>query len=362
MIKKAHIALILALAALSGCAKVEMTPAEQKAVVFCVGSYVPQTKAVSLLNDDISSFSSRGFLHAEGVGGAQDFFGAAGETISWDASYAEWAPSHDYYWPKSENSYINFISYRGGTPAIDYSETSEGWSASFAWSGATISTGDNYLWADMAWRYRSNNTRAANPSDGYWLNYVSEGVPTLFHHALAQVRFLARQSKASDGDVSWSVTVTGLSLAGVRNTGSLSLTNADPEATRTQAWNYTGWTGVSGSQTISATGLDAALGTEDSIELLGWQSVLPQNVIDSMTLTVNFSVTTTYDLGGGSRKVITEAASAGCSLTQFTDIESWDMNKRITYTVVINPDSKKITIIPTEKDWTIETEYPLNIE
>ncbi len=81
-----------------------------------------------------------------------------------------------------------------------------------------------------------------------------------------------------------------------------------------------------------------------------------------MTLTVNFNVTTTYNLGGGNTKTITEAASASCSLTKFTEITQWQMNKRYIYIVSINPDSKKITIIPVEKDWTIEPEYTLTVE
>lgn len=358
MSKKSHIALILSLAILSSCAKVEMTPAGQKAVVFSVGSYVPQTKASSLLNsdDNITSFSSRGFLHAEGVQDPQDFFGPDGETIRWNASNTEWVPSHDYFWPKSDISYVNFVSWRGGNPSLTYTKTDDKWGANLSWSNITVATTDNILWADVAWRYNDN-------AKTYLFDGVKEGVPTLFHHSLSQLSFQARLSKASEGGVSWTVTVTGMRVTNIRNTGSLSMTNTDPEARQVQPWTFTGWAELSGNQTLEpASPLSVSLETDTAKEMLGWQTVLPQTVLDNMTLTVNFNVTTTYNLGGGNTKTITEAASASCSLTKFTEITQWQMNKRYIYTVAINPDSKIITIIPVETDWTIEPEYTLTIE
>ncbi len=357
MSKKLHIAIILSLVALSACTKVEMIPAQQKAVVFSVGSYVPQTKVSSLLNadDTITSFSSHGFLHAEGVDEPQDFFGSDGETISWNAGSTEWAPSHDYFWPKSDISYVNFVSWRGGNPTLSYTKSGEKWGASLSWN-TTVTTSDNILWADMAWRYNDN-------AKTYLLDGVKEGVPTLFHHSLSQLSFQARQSKASEGGVSWTITVTGMKVTNIRNTGTLTLTNTDPEARQTQPWTFTGWAELSGNQTLEpASPLSVSLETDTAKELLGWQTVLPQTVLDNMTLTVNFNVTTTYNLGGGNTKTITEAASASCSLTKFTEITQWQMNKRYIYIVSINPDSKKITIIPVEKDWTIEPEYTLTVE
>ena len=348
---------ILALVLLAvGCTKTEMSDTKEKAVAFQVGSYAPQTKApegtASIKDvDGINSFRSYGYLHAVGVPGEQAFFGTAGETITYHAgSPATWTPSHDYFWPKSTGSYVNFISWVGGTPDVNYAKSGETWNATFAWNNVTVAPTDNLLWADMAWRYNANEQT-------YQFNSVQEGVPTLFHHALAQVRFMGRQGKASDGNVSWTVTVTGLSLAAVKNQGTLSMTNTDPGSKQTKAWTVANWAAADATAPIAATGLDKALTATDQ-ELIGYKSVLPQAVTANMELTVNYTVTTTYPV-----KTVVENASAKAKLSEFSGaITAWEMNKRYTYTVVINPDAGIIRIIPVETDWIDEGEYNLNIE
>lgn len=347
---------ILALVLLAvSCTKTEMSDTKEKAVAFQVGSYAPQTKApegtASIIDvDGINSFRSYGYLHAVGVPGEQAFFGTAGETITYHAgSPATWTPSHDYFWPKSTGSYVNFISWVGGTPEVNYAKSEETWNATFAWNNVTVAPTDNLLWADMAWRYNANEQT-------YQFNSVQEGVPTLFHHALAQVRFMGRQGKASDGNVSWTVTVTGLSLAAVKNQGSLSMTNTDPGSKQTKEWTVTNWAAADATAPIAATGLNKALTTDQ--ELIGYKSVLPQDVTAAMELTVNYTVTTTYP-----GKTVVENASASAALSAFSgSITAWEMNKRYTYTVVINPDAGIIRIIPVETDWIDEGEYNLNIE
>lgn len=345
---------ILALVLLTlGCTKTEVADTKEKAVAFQVGSYAPQTKApegtASIIDvDRINSFRSYGYLHAVGVPGEQAFFGTAGETITYHAgSPATWTPSHDYFWPKSTGSYVNFISWVGGDPKVNYNQTGE---TTFKWEDVTVAPTDNLLWADMAWRYNANEQT-------YQFNDVQEGVPTLFHHALAQLRFMGRQGKASDGNVSWTVTVTGLSLAAVKNQGSLSMTNTDPGSKQTKEWTVTNWAAADATAPIEATGLNKALTATDQ-ELIGYKSVLPQDVTNAMVLTVNYKVTTTYP-----GKTVTEDASASAALSAFSGaITAWEMNKRYTYTVVINPDAGIIRIIPVETDWIDEGEYNLNIE
>ena len=352
---------ILALVLLTlGCTKTEVADTKEKAVAFQVGSYAPQTKApegtASIIDvDRINSFRSRGYLHAVGVPGEQAFFGTAGETITYHAgSPATWTPSHDYFWPKSTGSYVNFISWVGGTPEVNYAESEETWNATFAWNNVTVAPTDNLLWADMAWRYNANEQT-------YQFNSVQEGVPTLFHHALAQVRFMGRQSNASDGNVSWTVTVKDLSLAAVKNQGSLSMTNTDPGSKQTKAWTVTNWAAADATAPIAATGLDKALTATDQ-ELIDYKSVLPQAVTANMELTVNYTVTTTYP-NNDNVKTVVENASAKAKLSEFSGaITAWEMNKRYTYTVVINPDAGIIRIIPVETDWIDEGEYNLNIE
>ncbi len=361
MKKRFNIA-IIALALLAvGCAKVDVAT-QERAVSFQVGSYVPQTKAPEgtasiKLVDGITSFSSRGYLHAEGVGTEQHFFGAAGETITYNGTDA-WLPSHDYFWPKSPESYVNFISWRGGNPTIIYAKSGGVWTAGFAWSNTTVAPTDNLLWADVAWRYNAN-------AKTYLFDGVTEGVPTLFHHALSQLKFQGRASKASEGDnIAWSVSVSELSLKTLPDTGTMSMTTSDPGTTGTSPWTVTAWSGLSGEQTLAAADLPKTLATEagSETELMGWQSVIPQAVTEDMVLSVKFTVITTYKSDGATVRTVEEDVTVSVPLNSFTGVTAWEMNKRYIYTLVINPDTHLITIIPVETNWVEESEYPINIE
>lgn len=369
MNKRFYIA-ILALAALfAGCSKVDVATPKEKAVAFQVGSYAPQTKApegtASIKDvDGITSFSSKAYLHAEGIPTEQSFFGE-GETITYhEGTPATWTPSHDYYWPKSALSYVNFISWVGGTPAVSYTKVDNTWKAAFAWDytaeGQELAPTENLLWADMAWRYNDN----VNPAI-YGFNNVEEGVPTLFHHALAQVRFLAKVTKESEAGVEWTVKLGYILVKKVKNKGAFSIQNTDPGAKGTNPWTSVeegtdlGWIDLSGESTeISKSYLDNPLVlTTTAQEVLGYCSVLPQSAGDKQLL-LHFTVETKY---GTTRTVEETVTLENISLAN-DQIPSWDMNTRITYTISINPDTGEIKIIPVETDWVTETEYPINIE
>lgn len=358
---------IIALVLLAmGCTKTEMSDTKEKAVAFQVGNYAPQTKAdsyTSLVNET-TYFSSVAFLHTAGDNEVQNFFGD-GETITANDSEnpSAWLPSLDYFWPKSAGSYINFVSWydKNGAPTTKNENELE-------WKDRVIEFDDNIMWADMAWRYNQNTTSLVNNTnagltDAFGQDAVTEGVPTLFHHALAQVRFMSKLSKSSDADgkVTWAVTVTGISLAAVKNQGTLSMSNADPGSTQTKAWAVTNWAATTSTETIAPETTPIAVNlNSEAKEVLGYKSVLPQAITDDMVLTVNYSVTTTYNTNV---KTVVEDATTSAKLSAFSgSIEAWEMNKRYTYTVIINPDTGIIKIIPVETDWIVESEYPINIE
>ncbi|MBO5634360.1 MAG: fimbrillin family protein [Bacteroidales bacterium] len=364
------ITLLAALAVPLGCSEMEVDEAPLKAVSFAVGTYSPQTRAdgdpVSVIDQDgITAFTSRGFLHSEGfIGTAQefgDFFGEEGQKISWHADTKEWLPPHDYYWPKGQKSYIDFISWYGGSPEITYAKnaSSNKFEATFAWNNVQVAATDNLMWADLAWRYKAN----VNPAT-YGKNEVAEGVPTLFHHALSQVRFVGKVSKSSETvngkTVKWTVNVKEFSISDVANKGTFSLTNVDPGGNepKTQAWTVKDWTNLDGEATItpSATYPITLTETETEKEIVGWQSVIPQST-DAVKMTIKFSVVTEYE-GAGGKKVEEEVTASSVLLNKFKTgtgdndyIKNWERNKRYTYTIIIEPDTGIIKLIPVEKDW-----------
>lgn len=373
------ITMLAALAAPLACSEVEVDEAPLKVVSFNVGTYSPQTRAegdpVSVIYPNgIEAFSCRAYLHAQGFTGtaqeSTDFFSPAPTTISWNSDTKEWLPPHDYYWPKGQDSYIDFISWYGGkNPTISYSKTGGTYGATFSWNlTEPLATTENLMWADVAWRYKAN-------AQEYKFDGVKEGVPTLFHHALAQVYFQARLSKVSDGDVSWEVKVTDFKLTKVRKTGSFSLKISDPGTNKTSAWEpgtgtEIGWTELSGAGEISASITDPITLLYDADKMiLGWSSVLPQDLDatgNEVGISITYTVTTKY---GTTVKTVEEPVPAvNALLKEFKTgtgendyIKKWECNKRYTYTIIIDPDTGVIKLIPVETNWEDPVSFDLTV-
>lgn len=332
--KKYIYIVLITLVALAGCAKTEPAVLPGKVVSFQVGQYAPGTKAsVSLNSENITSFRSKGFLHATGVAGTQNFFGTDGETITYDDTVPEWAPaSHPYYWPKSGESYVNFVSWydKNGTPAnvAGVSETAISWTIDG--TNRSLAADDNIMIADEAWRR------------------VSGEVPTLFHHLLAQIRFVAKPKTLSKDGTTWVITVRNFRLSNFYNTGSISLSNADPlSGPQTVAW--TGDWATSGTTTVlDGPASDTVLSAEGS-EILAWHSVIPQSV-GSAYISFEYTVRTVYD----AQNYIEETANTGnLRISNFGSAAAvWEKNKKITYTINIDPEYAQILIDPVSEDWT----------
>ena len=334
-------------ALLAGCAKTEIVSAPDREISFSVGSYAPSTKAVEVT--EFTSFSSKGFLHAEGVADVQNFFGTAGETITNDGN-GIWEPSHPYYWPKGESSYINFVSWfdKNGTP----SEVTE---STISWTDRTFTPDDNILVAKKAWNQKGNA-----------LNYFTPGVPTIFQHILAKVEFKAKAAMASetvDGvTVTWSVDVDNVTLKGIYNNGSITLTSSEePEVAEGEPC-VSDWAGswtVSGDP-VNVSGTAATISGTSPVSIVAPMNVLPQT-INGKSISFDYTITTTSTKGTNT-VVLQETMSSGdLALSSFTgDSGNWDINKYVVYTITINTKTGAITVQPTVSD--IDTSLILNVE
>lgn len=357
MKKLMYIALV-ALAALTACSKVEMDSyAPARKVTFQAAVYVPQTKANASVWDEfttngVTSFSAKAFLHAEGyTSETQNFFGAAGETITpyqsngtaatSETNVSYWGPSHDYYWPKGSTSYINFIAWKGTAPSVPDENT-------MSWTGYEVSGSSVLLYADKAWHYNAN-TANGTQYDG---DAVTSGVPMLFRHALAQLCFKAVTNYAGSDKT---VKITSFSLSGVYNHGSLSLSNnTDPGSTDTKEWTLpTGkvWT-TSGSKISLPSSFPSGgvIPDADGEDLIAMQTILPQTVTSDMVITLNYQITTTV----GSEWYSIETVSVSKNLSEITDVTSWKMGYQITYTLTFDLSANTIKINPTVENWNTE--------
>ncbi len=345
-----------AVVAMAACTKVENVASPDKKITFTAAKYVPQSRAnSSLFDESITSFKCKAFLHAEGYESTtQDMFGANGENITpyqsngsaatSESNVSYWAPSHDYYWPKSSNSYVNFVAWYDakGTAPTTATETS------LSWSNYTVLTTDNLLYADEAWHYQENTTNASQ----YTGDAVTSGVPMIFHHALAQLCIKAKAKKVTDGNSpahTWDITLENISLAGVYNQGTLSLTNSDPGSTGTQAW--TGSWATSGSVgSVAMSDVTTPL-TTSFVEVLAMQNVLPQTVTNSVILSFDYNISYKYN----GVEYAHEKPHADIQLNDIDDaIAAWGMNKKITYQITIDPETTVIKIDPAVEDWVEE--------
>ena len=143
------------------------------------------------------------------------------------------------------------------------------------------------------------------------------------------------------------MTVNELSLTNVANKGTFSLTNSDPGSNKTQEWTTTNpeWTPLEGAVEVKPTIASTPLGTT-ATDIFGWQSVIPQSTA-AVAMKVKFTVKTVYPT-----KTVEEVVEKTVNLSDFTvNIPVWERNKRYTYTLILEPDTGIIRIIPVEDDW-----------
>ncbi len=345
-----YIAVLTILVALWGCTKVDVVEAPSRKISFEVGSYVPQTRANSVKEqENVTSFSSRAWMHGAGLSSVINFFPEESETILWDGQL--WAPAIDYFWPKAAESYIDFAFWHGkSSPTVTYTESNGVRTATMTWAGYEVESSDNLMWADMAWHYKSSSTM-----DEYQMDGSYTGVPVLFHHALARIKLQAKATTLASSDgTSWTVTAHGYKFSDVYTIGTLQLTNTENSGTTAEHTEWTvasNWGNRAGKTDIYVNALDETLGTDTYTSLMDWYTVMPQS-LSGVKLTLYYTIGTTYPDG----TTISENASSTVSLVDFTGAPSaWEMNTLLTYNIAINPDTSVIEIVPEMTDWTSAT-------
>ena len=395
---------------------------------FEVANYMTQTKTgeTSFLTElsglgvaaADATFTSAAYIHAAQADGTvadpAAFFAPNPETIKWNTSTTEWEPSKDYYWPKSPKSSIDFFSwycYEGAAPTLTY--TTPFTSATLAWTNRTVAPKSDILYADVAWQQKDN-------SETYQLDGVSEGVPTLFHHALAQVKFTVKikddcdkkaDSKNSGYYIFWEVTLDDFAIAPskVHKNGTLSLSITNPNSTGVTAWTAPTspavWANAASPvyvdteaewfTTDAATG--AAVLTTTAANLIpdshmgsGYVAVRPQSVGNDMTLNFKMTIKTYY----GTQAQFDASNHSGCTLRSTeviamndydgtaidtasgdlytstgiqlnklgtTAITAWEMNHKYTYNLIIDPSTNTILYDPAVEAWAAESTGTANI-
>lgn len=364
--KKYLILAAAAVAALAACSKVKVEEAPDVKISFEVGSYSAQTKAPMSSNAELDGAFTSYAWFTNGEGTKMAFM--SGETVSWNTPVTgQWAPARDYYWPKT--GYVDFYSYDGTKAPTSVAE------GAITYSNVTIEGTDNILVADAAYR------QTQNTSTYHIDNNAVVGVPTLFRHQLAKIQFKVKLAHSpACTNTKWVVTIlneTGkLSSVVAKNQGTLTLTNSYTGSTpTTQAWSNAntsasnvGWVAGSSTETISVDetptltlNANATESSTDPVALINLRTVMPQVLGDDVVFTLNYNVKAYMD--SSTTPYIDEnlKVDAAKLATLVSSITEWDMNKIITYNVVIDPVTQRIQFDPAVEDWDNSTTGTINI-
>lgn len=324
--KKIAFIAALAIAALASCSK-SVEEGFNSEIVFQVARHKGVTKADDY-KTDYQAVPFGAFAWYKGVSASDNTTFMTNQKVSF--SDPVWKPENTtYYWPKSGS--IDFICYSpytaDGVDAPLPTITEDGISYP-AWNVSAHPTVD-VMYADKVTGLQNNTT-----------TYYYNGVPTLFHHALAKVSFQIKQTytsvTADTGDTtSWEITVTSIVLTDILTSGSLNLTlNPDGTWNKPSVWDSTG--GTKGDMDLLTTPLDLDGTNQDLISDL---MILPQNLDEGQKVVITVTIKTYRDLndGNGPQLVLTETDIPIEGLLSGGSLDHIGINQNVTYTFNITP-------------------------
>lgn len=418
--KKYFIIAAVAMVAMASCTKTltDETAVQNDKIAFEVANYAQQTKAdVAITNAEDGIFSFHTYAYQFPQIGTPVTFMSNVEILPWNISgttttqvtatnfastnITSWAPEYDYYWPKT--GYVNFYSYAGShTPAVAVNSDSDWKTVTYTYTDAVIGATSNILVAKPALHYGVANaaTETYDVDNSEGSGHVTKGVPTLFRHQLAKVKFDVR-ARTTDANISanttWKVQVLGTytytpnggsettikSAINPVNKGSLLLTCTDANTsagtvewvkTNESAANISGWVASTAAadkdelvftetsatipavMTIPAGAIESVDASNnnapyDAIEILALRSVLPQ-VTSGVKITMVYKVQAFHGDSKFMEEIRTVGIDADADLADFTGfITSWQANKKITYHIIIDPVSQKVTFDPAVEEY-----------
>lgn len=334
---------IIALAALAfvGCSKVtadapiSKTEDKGQEINFQVATYMGQTKAEGGNTEyptDVP-FGTYAWYNGTGDPAPDPAVFMANQQISYQSNVWK-AVGQTYYWPKTGN--IDFISYSpyNSTPWLTVAANK------LTATTTGVATDADYLYSDKALAQTQNTT-----------TYNNTGVPTLFHHALCQVRVQIKVKKTTNDnkDVEWVVILKqGAQIKNYATNGTLEL-NLGTSGAWTLPKNDV-WAATEFNQSLScaAQTLPYTL-TTTATDILALTTVMPQT-LSNQALALSFEITTKTKAG----TTITEEYTTSINLkSDMGDSapEFWQMNKKITYTVTVDPEGSQIYFDPAVANW-----------
>lgn len=334
----------LAIAAIASCAKNEVVSVpDQSEITF----QTVATKAAQPFDEDNKFVSYAWFLpkdEAWATDAASSSAYISGAEIGYNSTANAWKATDTYYWPKQGS--LTFFAWTVNTVATpSLTEATVGCTNT---EGITVTAYDltknknvDFMVADMQADQTENTTTV-----GTW----SEGVPTVFKHALSKLEFkvvtVDNSGNAKDYDSeNVSFTLKSIALTGVNNNKTYAQginaianhtwTEASPVAEITSLPVYTntapGLTVTSAVQTLVPSAND-------------YYIVLPQNMDADDMLEIEYDITTSY-----TGSPVTENVSQSVKLSEIYT-SGWEPTTN--YVLTIKLGIKEIYWAPSVEPWT----------
>lgn len=348
--KKLFVMAALVGVALTGCMKNEVyVPTCDTPISFEVANYEAQTRANGAFEYD--SFGVNAW--SRDAAASESVLMMDGEIVEYVDD--KWTTETPYYWPI--NGTVDFIAYYPANEEPDIIYDYAG-GDTYTYSNYTVEDVD-LMYADKAIRF-SANTAASDNKTGFSIgSYGFEGVPTLFHHALAKVNFKVKNANPYETDnpaITYEIVVNNITLK-TYNTGSVTLKNTGTGTASRGSWSVVDpedegnvWAPKLDSNLETLTWANANLVLADnSVKdyATRTQYVLPQTLTDDVTVSVTYTVTQKQN---GTPISVKQYTPAAIKLNTM-GLESWEMNKNITYTISISAQSNQILFAPAVENW-----------
>ena len=313
-----------ALLALASCSKVESNVSTDRAISFQVTRY-QNTKADDPADykDAYQNVPFGAYAWFKGNTAAENAVFMTNQKVSYVEAEKAWLPDGStYYWPKSGSlDFICYSPFSADAKGITIAEDK------IAFKDYVVAA-DDLMYGDKAVGL-SDNAKT----------YYYNGVPVLFHHALARVAFQVKaaylQKTAQDGDVTkWEITVNSASIKDVRTTGSLEL---PLDGTAWKLPESKVWTPAEAKKDIAFDAKDLKALTVEAQPLGESVIVLPQALSLGQQVVLNITIKTLRDTGNGFQTVLTETGIELAAPLTLEKLPQWGINQDITYILSIAP-------------------------
>ena len=314
--KKKFFFAALATIALASCTTDESVfegIAQGDEINFAVAKYTPQTRAEHdttnvAFNDEITIWSWYNGSDTKVI--EKDVYKGTG-----------FVNGNVYYWPVNDQA-LDFVAFPTAM-ASKYLEsitrTNDGETTLTFSLNTTYYHGDNLMTTEVIKNY----------------NRANKTVPLLFRHLFAKLNVKVSQSVKESNQAKWTVTLNEVTLNNLRKEGNVEIDNSWNASNNgnDRAWDETTANGGD-SWTVTSTNKNL---TDDAYASTETYYILPQPLYDDeQTITIKYTVETDYK-GNDTQPNTVETYTRTFDLAEVANITAWNMNKVITYNIVINP-------------------------